>query len=70
MATTWITWRPRGRDAYTNPRSTRAHHADTSGGPTACGRWVPDDWDAIIEVNTYARRCRRCEQAVARKETP
>jgi hypothetical protein len=63
MAREWITWKPRGRDAYTNPRATRAHYADRTGGPTACGRWVPEDFDAVIEPAPYAKRCRKCENS-------
>jgi len=61
---TWLTWTPRGRDAFTNPRSTVAHHGDPSGGPLACGRWLPEDMDAIVRTNTSARRCKRCQRAL------
>lgn len=60
---TWITWSPRGRDSYTNPRSTVAHFADATGGPAACGRWVPDDFDAIIRPSS-GKRCRNCLKAL------
>lgn len=67
----WVTWEPRGRDPYTNPRSRVAHAADpavrsvTSGSfPLACGRWAPDGFDATIVVDPYKRRCRGCEKAL------
>jgi hypothetical protein len=70
-AATWVTWEPRGRDPYTNPRSRVAHAAaaranDVTGGsyPLACGRWAPDGHDAIIRTSS-GRRCRRCEKALA-----
>jgi hypothetical protein len=71
--TTWVTWEPRGRDPYTNPRSRVAHAAPASTGgsltngsyPLACGRWAPDGIDAIITPSS-GRRCRRCEKALAK----
>lgn len=67
--TTWIAWEPRGRDPYTNPRSavahaTRSNDVRVGSYPLACGRWAPDGWDANIHVS-HARRCRRCEKALA-----
>lgn len=74
---TWVTWAPRGHDPYTNPRSRVAHAAPASVGrtenvssggfPLACGRYAPDGWDANFHVDPYARRCRRCELALARR---
>lgn len=78
MTTTWIKWSPRGRDFITNPRTKTAHAVINAGPnatgavrngsfPLACGRWAPDGWDAIIEVEPFPRRrCKRCEAAVAR----
>lgn len=70
MSTRWISWEPRGRDPYTNPRSRVAHAfvgsaGDISNGsfPLACGRWAPDGWDANIHESS-GRRCRRCEKAL------
>lgn len=70
--TTWVTWGPRGRDPYTNPRSRVAHatsetHVTNGGFPLACGRWAPDGLDATITVS-YGRRCRRCERALALRD--
>jgi hypothetical protein len=64
MTNQWITWEPRGRDIYTNPRARKAHFANPDGGPCACGIWVPDDFDAIIKPNPYASHCKRCERSL------
>jgi len=65
----WITWEPRGViRGESNPRSTRAHWGTPDGGPTACGRWVPEDFDAVFSYRPSAPRCRRCVAALAKRE--
>ena len=75
--TTWVAWSSRGRGGYgeSNPRAGVAHAAvrGVAGGdvrnggfPLACGRWAPDGFDANINVSS-GQRCRRCEDALARK---
>lgn len=64
--TTWITWRPNGRDPYHNPKSNVAHAVSPFLGTvrayyTACGRYVEGDLHAAITVSPNARRCKRCE---------
>ena len=74
MRGTWITWEPRGRDAYTNPRARVAHLSearrvsDAGGSPLACGRWAPEDFDAIFTEASHGRRCKRCERSTRRRE--
>lgn len=75
MSLVWVTWAPRGRDPYTNPKSKVAHAAVNVGTnnvrngsfPLACGRWAPDGHDAVISPSS-GRRCRRCERALAAHE--
>lgn len=63
---TWLKWEPRGRDPYTNPRSSVAHLGSLSGGPTECGRFI-DTFDAVVWSDSYSRRCKRCERSQARR---
>lgn len=75
--TAWFTWTSKGRDLFTNPKSTVAHagvqgaraeDARTGSFPLACGRWAPDGWDAEIVVAPHARRCKRCLKALEKED--
>ena len=55
----WVTWN-RSKTAHLAGLGVTRNDVRSGAFPLECGRWAPDGWDAVVEIDPYKRRCQQC----------